>query len=79
MKRLIAFLAAAAALGAFSATSGRCDEESDRAALQAELDALLGEILESSEDGAPAFDTSIPPDLVLLTTAEVAGESSPCG
>ncbi|GJM45212.1 MAG: hypothetical protein DHS20C21_20540 [Gemmatimonadota bacterium] len=52
---------------------------SDQAALQAELDALLGEILESVEEGPDPFADGAEPDLLILSTSDTQGEVAPCG
>ena len=54
------------------------DTAADRAKLKKELDALMGEILDSTEDGAVKTPEGAP-DLVILGSADVRGEVAPCG
>ena len=79
MNRVLVSLAVAIALGSAAVVSVRADAKSDRAALQAELDALLGEINDSVERGTDRPFEGGEADLVLLSSAEVRGEYTPCG
>jgi hypothetical protein len=57
---------------------GQAPADSSRESLQAELDALMREIHgDRGEDDAFAGGRS--PDLVVVTSSDVAGEVGPCG
>jgi hypothetical protein len=80
VRKILVLLGIATAAGTLVPVPSWSDAEADRAALQAELDALMGEILEASEDGTALFDGADGvPDLVVLSSSDVRGEVSPCG
>jgi hypothetical protein len=56
----------------------RADEASDKAALQAQLDALLREIGREEKDVNP-FEEGEVPDAMVIATSEILGEVAPCG
>lgn len=47
--------------------------------LKAELAKILGEILESEDEGHNPFESGAIPDLIVLGSANVVGEVAPCG
>lgn len=81
MNRFLVSLAAAVVMVVVCPGSSRSGADADRAALQAELDKLLDEIVSTSEDGTSigARLEGRVPDLVMLCSAEVRGEVAPCG
>ena len=82
MSRLFRFIIPLAAVAAFSVSvPGHAQDaaaDSARAALQAELDALLQEL--GTEAGSdPFLEEGRVPDLVVVSTHTVVGEVAPCG
>ena len=78
MKRHWAGLALMIVLAAVLSPSAGDGEEPDLS-LQAELAKILGEILESEDDGHNPFESGAIPDLIVLGSANVSGEVAPCG
>lgn len=78
--RLVALAAALAVAGTIPGTA-RADDDADRAALQAELDALLGEIRHAPEEEPSLAERleGVVPDIVVLCSSDVRGEVTPCG
>ena len=82
MVRDIPRLALALAVGTLvlSGAAGAQDAPADsaQAALQAELDAMLRELHGDWGSEDPFLDGR-PPDLLVVTSADVRGEVAPCG
>ncbi|MBZ0268691.1 hypothetical protein K8I85_11085 [bacterium] len=51
----------------------------EKPSLEAELAEIMNEILESAESGSDPFADGAVPDLVVLSSANIAGEVAPCG
>lgn len=53
--------------------------DAERPSLEAELAEIMNEILESADAGSNPFDDGLQPDLIVLSSANIAGEVAPCG
>jgi hypothetical protein len=79
VKRVLAGLTSILWLLPFASLALAADGDAEQPSLEAELAEIMNEILESAEGGSNPFAEGVVPDLVVLSSANLAGEVAPCG